>query len=185
MKKKLLKSLDVIDVRSIVLLLFYISITVVLLKFISVDDLTRQVERAGMLAPIIFLLVYVLQGLLRMPEILFLLAAPILFPLPEALFLYMVGVFLSASLSYFIGNWLHGHKTFFKGFRERYLTNPRVQKFIGDFGVKAIPFFQLFSISFHGVNYLSGYFKVPYRSFIVVVLLTKLVQSCIIFFIMM
>lgn len=118
----------------------------------------------------LFSVAYVIRGFFYIPSLYFIVIASLLFPFPVSLIAYMSGVLASASLSYTIGYLLRTKELFprFQKFVSREDIRERIER-QGLYGV-----FLLHVIGFLDIpNYLSGYLKVPLRSFLVVVLLAN------------
>jgi uncharacterized membrane protein YdjX (TVP38/TMEM64 family) len=147
----------------------------VFLHFYPLQDLILQIQRLGVFSIIAFVAAYIVRGFLYFPTLYFLVASGIVFPPYLGICVYLSGILLSATLSYWIGTYLHDTNRFPK-FKKK-IQEPEIKARICERGINGVFFFHITGISLDIPNYLSGYVGLAYRNFLATVLAANLITA--------
>ena len=152
--------------------LTYIAIIIVVGQFVSLEEVLITVGSYGIWAPLLFILLLFIGGFLYFPNGVFLISSAIIFPPFIGGIYYMIGILISATSSFYVGQHLH-EKDFFPSLKKKILESD-IKKKIDAHGYKAIFITQLLGLSFDLPNYAAGYVKLKYPKFFLVVFATNI-----------
>ena len=124
----------------------------------------------GILTPIIYIIAYVLRGFTYFPTLYFIIAAFLIMHPVVAFIAHLIAIVCSASLSHYIG--IHLQDSFRR--LRSFVDSKDIQEKIQKHGIKSIFFFHITGISLDIPNYLSGYLRIPYKSFMLTVILANI-----------
>ncbi len=152
----------------------YLSLSFFLGKILPVKEALLKIRQVGFWAPFLFTAVYLARGFTYFPSLVFLILSGLIFSTPVGFSTYLSAVVLSACLSYMVGRWLYT-KPFLEGLKIKIsglAIRERIQR-QGAMGVLALHLVGFLDAA----NYTAGFLKVPFRKFIVSVLVANLLTT--------
>ena len=176
MKKKL-KAFLKSEGKFLLILISYLIAIGLLAKQLPIEQWAGQIQNTGWTFILIYWLIFILRGFVFFPPVYFLLGLMVIYDLWDTVWIFMGGMFLSATVSFIIGRTCSTHR-FFERIKKRSESSIILKK-LKESGYKAIFLINLLGLNFDIPNYLAGYFRLKYPIYIVLLLLADFTSTII------
>lgn len=142
--------------------------------FLPIQSYIVSIQNYGHYASIFFILAYIVRGFFYFPSVYFLIASSLIFPFPYGVVYYLLAALLSATLSHYIGVYLH-KKSVFPSLKKKLAEDASIKKRIQQYGNYGVFFFHVTGISFDIPNFLSGYLGMYVIPFLIAVFFANVI----------
>jgi uncharacterized membrane protein YdjX (TVP38/TMEM64 family) len=153
----------------------YIILLGIILQFFDVQGWLESIAMLGVIAPFVFIGLYIIRGFFYIPSLYFLIASSIIFSPKIGFITYIVSVLISATISFSIGHWAHRNE-FFASAKKRFIRD-KVKAKIEKKGYWAIFISHATGASLDIPNYTAGFLHMKYFKFIYIVFIANLITT--------
>ncbi len=157
------------------ILISYLVVIGLLAKQLPIEEWARQIENTGWIFMLSYWIIFIIRGFFLFPPVYFLLGLMVIYDVWDTIWIFMVGMWLSATVSFLIGRFGASHR-FFQAIRTKSESSIILSK-LKESGYKAIFMINLLGLSFDIPNYLAGYFRLKYSIYIVLLLSADLITT--------
>jgi len=162
--------------RFLLIFLVYTSLVFLITRKIEPATMVAVVGKFGWFGPLLFVVLYLIRGFFYFPTLYFIIVAGIVFPMPQAMIYYLVGILCSATLSHWIGRRMRDHGIFPR--LKARIEEEQARTHYNDWVVFVL---HVTGISLDLPNYASGYLRMKFPRFLLTVLAANLITSTVYF----
>jgi len=161
--------------KCLLILISYLLIIGLLARQLPIQNWADELQNTGFIFISLYWFIFIIRGFFLFPPLYFLLALMVIYNLWETVWIFLFGIFLSATVSFLIGYKSQDH-SFFNHITSKADKSPLLKK-MKSHGYKSVFIINLLGLSFDIPNYIAGSFRLRYSLHIALVMLAELITT--------